>query len=842
MTRGAVRWSLLLLVAVALWPGCGGATDAADVDAAGADTALTDAADTAVDAASCAPAPPAPGTVRARPLECAADLPHGLHAAALPGDLVLENAVSRFVVRAGPQGYALPGLPGGHLIDAVRLEAGVQRGADSLRELALTADFWLLVPDRVEITDDGSEGAARVRVEGHLAGFPLIQSVLPLPAPDVDVAHEYVLVPDSPVLEIRTRLSPREAGPGPGVLLADVSLWGADVRLFIPGLGADALPTSASGAVLGLTPSRAGSDTPACAIATEAPRTLVDASGIKAFLFPDTPVPAGGVTVVRRLAVGGTQGTDLAHAMAALDLPGAPPRARALGVVQGAFAGLEVEALDDAGHPLTRCAVEAGRFDCPVPQATAALVPRWLGDGDGDVGLGDQRAGEAAPFTPDAETTLTAAPARLEVQVDDPVGQPVPFRLDAWSSAGDDRRTFVSADGAATFLLPPGSWQLWLHHGPRWSEATETLTLAPGATARFEATLRRVVDTGPWVAVDLHVHAEDSTDSEAANTHRFAAALAEDLVGYVATDHDFVTDAAAWLGASGLADRLEVAAGVEVSTTALGHFNVWPVAPDPTLAGQGAPDWDGLDAPGLLARLRAAAPTGVVQLNHPRFGGASYFDAIGFDPATTDPALLAFDAMELINGIGHTDTPEVLADWTGLLDRGLRITGTGASDVHGQGEPMGLPGTLVRPETDGDVWEALRAGRAVASAGPWLTVELSDAQGATGRIGDTLVAPAGPLLLTAALEAPDWLSLGRLRVLVSGETLLDEDVSAEPVVDGRRRVMRTLSLPADADAWCVAVHLPGDTPRPGLRRPPWAVTNPVFVDADGDGHVLPRSR
>lgn len=847
-----MRWAhrglaCALGAAIALGAACGDSTSGAGADSRDADShdsgpaevADSSGGDSLPDASGCAPPAPEAGTVRARALACADDLPQGRHIAALPGDLVLENALARFVVRAQTEGYALVGLPGGHLVDAVRLKGGVQVGGDALRELAVTADFWMLAPDSTRVAGDGADGTARVRVEGHLTAFPLVQSVLPLPEPDVTVVHEYVLKPDSPVLEIRTLLSPRDPGPGPSVILADVSLWGADVRLFIPGLGADDLPTSASGAVLGLAPSRADGATPAYAIATEAPRALVDASGIKAFVFSDTPVPEGGSTVIRRFAVGGLDGTDLASAMAAVAAIDSPAPLRARGEVVGDYPGLEVEALDAAGAPLTICAVAAGRFDCPVPATTTALVARWRGDGNGDVSLPGQRAGAPVVLAAKGDTLVTASPARLALTVHDPDGAPVAFRLDARSAALSDQRTFVDADGDATLLLPAGTWDLYVHHGPRWSRHTETVTVAPGSTVLVDATLQKVVAAEGWVAVDTHVHAEDSTDSEAAHTHRFASALAEDLGAYVATDHDFVTDPAPWLADAGLSERLTVEPGVEVSTTKLGHFNVWPVARDPTRAGNGAPDWDGLDAPALLKRLRAAAGEGFVQLNHPRFGGAAYFNSIGFDAATVDRALLDFDAMELVNGIGHSDTPQVIDDWLGLLGRGIRITGTGASDVHGSGEPMGLPGTLVRPGPDDDLWAALRAGRAIASAGPWLSLEVTDADGRLARIGDTLTAPQGELTLTAVLESPDWMPLGRLRVYVSGALLLDEDVSAEPAVDGAHRVARTLTLPAHTDAWCVAVHVPGAAPTSGLRRPTWAIANPVFVDAGGGGASPP---
>ncbi|MGM0577957.1 MAG: CehA/McbA family metallohydrolase [Myxococcota bacterium] len=826
----------------------GGAVDDrdADVDTAPEDAHAVDGeTDLGPPIPSCPAPPPSADEVRARRIECPEEAPTGHLAAALPGDVVLENARARFVVRDRVEGHALHGLTGGHVVDAVALAPdGSQVGDDALRELAVTAELWLLRPDAVEILDDGPDGVARVEVRGELAPFPLIHEVFELDAPRVRMRHVYTLAPDSPILRIETHLEPTAEG-SEVVMTGDFSLWGGAVRLWVPGRGQSGA-MSGEADLVGLAPVVAEPLAPAYAISTETPRTSIDAAGIKALVWSGLDVPPEGAVAVRHLAVSSRPG-DLAGAMAAASGAVGRPLATVSGEVEAAWPGVLVEARDDDDAPLTRCPLDAeGRFECEVPPETSRLAAIWLGDGNGRPAGpghavdGDGAVAEVDPASGSATADLVAAAApRVDLSVTDPADQPVAFRLTARADDGR-RHSFVDADGTASFRLPPGGWDVWVHRGPAWSEHRDRLELSPGDVATLDVVLDQVVDTTDWMACDLHVHAEQSTDSEALDTHRVVSAVADGLDVLVATDHDFVSDYGPALAEAGLPeDALQVAAGAEVSTATLGHFNVWPLEIDPERAGHGTPDWAGLEASELLDLLDAATPGGVVQVNHPRFSGAAYFDAVDFDPEAMSPDLLRFDAMELVNGIGHSDTPEVLDDWSRLLDRGIRRTGTATSDTHGVDDSLGSPRTLVQLGDGDTVWDALRAGRVVATGGPMLTIELVDAEGRRAGMGDTITQPEAPLTARVVLEAPDWIPLGRVEVRSHDGLLLDEDVSAVAAEDGARRIEHTVELPADEDAWVFAVHVPDGTPEAGLRRPPWAIANPAFVDADGDGDWTP---
>ncbi|MGM0578612.1 MAG: CehA/McbA family metallohydrolase [Myxococcota bacterium] len=823
-----------------------------------ADTATPDAGpDATVDAdaiPTCPPAAPATGEVRARTLGCPEDLTEGLLAAARPGDVVLENAVSRFVIRTAAEGHALMGLTGGNVVDAVRMEDGAQVGGDGLREYVMTADFHLLAPDGVAVVDDGSAGVARVRVTGTLEPFVTVMEAFPvtLDPETVIMEAEYVLRPDEPVLELRSRFLATAEDRPVTVTAWDLAFWGGELRQFLPGHPDPELPSAGFAPLLGATPVSPDVDLPSYASAADLSRQVLNLGPVKGFNFDPVDADADGGEVVRWLAVGGRDGDDLAGALAAVAERSGAPLKRASGTVQGdAWPGVVVEARDDDGAPVARCRPDPeGTFDCRVPAEATRLVAVWLGESAGDPGGTRIEGADAA--VGEGVTVPAPEPATLTLRVTDGEAAPVPFRLTAQRDGPDgvEEHRVVDADGEASVRLPTGEWEIWVTHGPRHAWHHEAMSLAPGDLAERDVALPQVVDTPGWVAADLHVHTEQSPDSDVPTARRLVGALAEGLDYMVASEHDFVADHGPWHARAGVGGRLVVRSGVEASTMRLGHFNVWPLTVDPSLSGQGAPGWHGIEMDGLWDLL-GVGDGRIVQCNHPRFGSGyeAFFDALGLDEATPDD-LLACDTMELVNGgRPHEDTPQVLADWSGLLDRGIRVTATGTSDTHRTDEPVGVARTWVRVgdladdfhgAAPGDaataVEDALRAGRAVASVGPFATVTLVTDDDREAAIGDTLEDPGAAVTARVEVQSPAWMPLGTLEVLVDGEVVREEDLSATEPSDGRHHAVIEVPVTVDgSDRWVAAWHRDAPAPNPGAHRPPWVVTNPVFVDGDGDG-------
>jgi hypothetical protein len=326
-----------------------------------------------------------------------------------------------------------------------------------------------------------------------------------------------------------------------------------------------------------------------------------------------------------------------------------------------------------------------------------------------------------------------------------------------------------------------------------------------------------------------------------------------------------------------------------------GHGGVYPVPYDPTdAAGGGAmpyqtPNPDGSCPEPMLGincyhdvvafpLMHARMPgVSVVTVNHPfwcdttlpgcdhcqlgyQCGDLGYFTNIGWGASTPHPpptplgSAGLFDAMEVLNGYQTNAVAlgALVQDWFYLLSTGVRVTALGNSDTHKinwlrSGWPrswLRLPND--RPgDTMGTVFaDAVRQGRAVASTGPFVAFTVDGAQ-----IGDTVVPKtAGQVTIDITADVPGWMRIDTVRLYVNGQ-----EATHWSVAGGTHPAFHaTVTQPITGDSWIV-VNASGAQPLPadivgevsyasGSPMLPWAITNPVFVDADGSGSWKPPMR
>ena len=666
------------------------------------------------------------------------------------------------------------------------------------------------------VEDGGTSGEARVVVEGALTSFETIHALLPLGAPAVTMRHEYVLRPGEARLEIRTLLT-STSGLGEGHDLADLMFWGGETLRWIPGLRPGDVPQSAAGAMLLGEPESSETAPSAWAAGSTRQRTVLAFGPIFAFVYETPQIVPETVEIVRWVALGEDTAAAAASVREALGLGSV----EVTGQVANMWSEVSVEARDADGGSLVRCRPDVdGAFSCVVPSETTTLAAVWDAEARDVVEV---------PLTPGTPIALEAPqPATVSVSVTDAAGDPLGFRLTAVPGGDGQTRRLVDVDGDGEFHLPPDDWELWVTAGPTRERFLETATLAAGETLALDVAVDEVVDRSGWFAADLHVHAELSPDSHVPMVRRLAGAVAEGLDYIVMTDHDHVTDAGPWLDRAGVSGQLVVRTGLEVSTMRAGHYNVWPLETDGDRAGDGALDWHGLPPLDTLAALRGAAPDTLVQCNHPRFvkgGYAAIFEVVGLDPEhaeEVDAAALDCDLLEIVNGFAHQDVEPVMADWAALLNVGIVMAPTGTSDCHDTDDFIGHARTWVRAPSGSaaDIEQALRAGHTMATAGPFVTVNVAEAWP-----GETHTASEDNVTATVRVQAPDWLTLGELRVLADGVVVYSEVVAGTDV---------TVDVPLDVSApgthWVAAYHVGGAAAPPATHRPGNAVTAPVWIE------------
>jgi hypothetical protein len=424
-------------------------------------------------------------------------------------------------------------------------------------------------------------------------------------------------------------------------------------------------------------------------------------------------------------------------------------------------------------------------------------------------------------------------------------------------------------DDPLRVALKPGLYRVLAVRGPEYEAIERRIEVQSGEVTTLEIPpLARVVQSPGWIAADLHVHSGESFDSSLPATRQIAAFAASGAEVLVATEHDRIFDPRPAIRHSGLEHELVSITGVEATSAyqggdapfTSGHFNAFPMEPRPDRFRGGAPRFEGRRLRDAMADLRTAPSPPFIQLNHPRpapgeSNDDTYFEHLGPDGQPYDPTRplsaapnralveaspdhglrdLDYDGVELMNEENLVRYREMRADWFSLLLQGEARVATANSDSHRLGAIVGLPRTYVRLADDSltafdeDLFLAsLHAGHVYGSTGPLLGLLLDE----TG-IGDLHSGRSGTLHLR--VDAAPWVPVREWRVYVNGELVHRAPIAAD--------AHDALPMTFERDAF-VTVEVEG--PAEGLYRDvlpdftPFAFTNPIFVDVDGNGRFDP---
>jgi hypothetical protein len=530
--------------------------------------------------------------------------------------------------------------------------------------------------------------------------------------------------------------------------------------------------------------------------------------------------------------------------------------------------------------------------------------------------------------TPDdgcADTTgPQPVPARLTVVCEEVPCPSAPTMKEADVSFHHKPEAFAAVeygtvDGTVEAQLPPGDYRVVVSRGIEWSvwpaDATESLglpvSIAAGETVDLQAEIARVVDSHGAYAGDFHIHSISSPDSPVPRQARVRNFMAEGVDVMVSTDHDFIADYRPAIEALDAQPWVQSIIGEEVTTADLGHFNAFPLQQDLEHARGGALDWGGgegytLPPADLFAALSEAPGEQVIQMNHASvlglvkssqadvLRGISYADRDQHrlppqdpDPETGDTGIWSddFTAMELLNGTSRARFYRLGRWWMTMVGRGFTPTGTAVTDTHKLYSDLGgVPRTYVWGPEDkscgnrrfdrmddyetfvADYSEALNAGHAVGTTGPFVDVTVHNGAGDNARPGDTIAADS-ETMATVELQVPEWMQVDEIDVYLNPplEDVLTrpaeiiEDpipptdnvaVSLDPMTDlvsavtgeAEHRVWRKsieVPLQTSEDAFAIFVVKGSQSMWPMAPNTPFAFTNPVYLDADGGGYDNP---
>ena len=445
----------------------------------------------------------------------------------------------------------------------------------------------------------------------------------------------------------------------------------------------------------------------------------------------------------------------------------------------------------------------------------------------------------------------TGVPCRLTLTRPD--GTLQPLRAEPASDVAVRVGVVYTKNGIAIVSVPPGDYVLHAGRGFEWGLAREGVTLRAGETHEVSLHLQREVDTLGWIAADSHIHTlTHSGHGDATMEERMLTIAGEGIELAVATDHNHHTDYAPTTASMGVAEHFTPVIGNEV-TTKQGHFNAFPIE-----AGADVVDFKTTDWSVLLPAIRATPSVQVITLNHPRdlHSGFVPLGGLQFNPRTGKhrhgDVLDHIDAMEVVtSGAMQSDIHQLYRDWFALLNRGHRIAAIASSDTHdvsrfilGQGRTYVAAKDAHPAQLDLDeVWRSYQEGRLLVSLGLMVTMTVND----RFTVGDLATEIGETVKVEIVVSGPAWTQADRVELYANGVLIREQSVQDDHRAGEKARLVWELPKPKHD------VHLVAIATGPGVTEPFWEIprpyqptskqlrprvigsTNPIWIDADGDG-------
>ena len=404
--------------------------------------------------------------------------------------------------------------------------------------------------------------------------------------------------------------------------------------------------------------------------------------------------------------------------------------------------------------------------------------------------------------------------------------------------------------------LPVGTYLVYASRGPEYTLESKILEIYQDKLEELTFRIDKVVQTDNLISVDPHMHTIYS-DGRVNIAERIKSVVAEGVDVAVATDHNYINDYRPTLKKLGLHNFLATLVGNEVTTGGVIHFNTYPLRCREGEERNGAIYPHRETASPLFQESREKDPQALLQVNHPRSGSIGYFNNCDLDPELASSARnnldLDFDVLEALNGpYFYSSNEQSIKDWFNLINRGYYFPLVGSSDSHTiEGGQPGYSRTYVYYKggrgddlNSSSLIQAMRKGHSFATNGPVVDFKIN------GRHipGDSFTAQNGKVDIWLKVESAPWISVNEVRLIINGKRkiLFPVDNPENSVV----KFSATLSLPLEKDC-SIAAEVMGNKSlfpvhqaraRYGRQENAtlsYALTNPIFIDVDGNGQFDP---
>ena len=407
-----------------------------------------------------------------------------------------------------------------------------------------------------------------------------------------------------------------------------------------------------------------------------------------------------------------------------------------------------------------------------------------------------------------------------------------------------------------------------ISYGPEYDAVFTRVDTERGKDAVVEAKLVRSVKTDHWISADFHSHSSPSGDNTSSQLGRVLNLLCEHIEFAPCTEHNRLSTYHPHLRLLGAEKRMATCVGMELTgrPLPLNHQNAFPLVMRQHTQDNGAPTAD--DDPAIqIERLALweGASEKLVQVNHPDIGwmfrdrngdGKADSGFVGMhgkmDVIEVHPPHTIFDA-PMTTSAGQTQN-NTIVNWLQLLNKGRRIPGVVNTDAHYNFHGSGWLRNYLKSPTDDpaqirtlDVVHAAERGNLVMTSGPFMEVSLrsSEESHVEAFPGDNLSARGGGATLKVRVQCPNWFDVDRVQVFLNGrpssELNFTRQSSPGRFSDATLKFDQEIPIHLERDSHVIVAAI-GERSKLGpvvgpehADDRPVAVSNPIFVDVDGEG-------
>ncbi len=428
-----------------------------------------------------------------------------------------------------------------------------------------------------------------------------------------------------------------------------------------------------------------------------------------------------------------------------------------------------------------------------------------------------------------------------------------------------------SENGSFAQPLGPGKYEVIVSHGPEYDAKVLPLEVIAGGVTELQASLVRSVDTTGWVSTEYHSHSSPSGDNTSDQLGRVLNLLAEHLEFAPCTEHQRVASYLPHLERLDAVGLMATCPGMELTGQPLpiNHQNAFPMILRPRTQDGGGPTISA-DPVVQIERLKYWDNNSekLVQMNHPNLNSilgdqdnngeadAGFGKMFSFvDVVEIHPLPSIFEKVDSLPPPGKRGN--TIFNWMQLLNLGYRMPGVVNTDAHYNFHGSGWLRNFVASSTDDpakiDTMEMVRnsaAGKIVMSNGPFLTAvvrgkSLSSGTPAAAGVGEEIKLARETVEIDVTVQCPNWFDINRVQVIVNGR--MPENLNftrrsnAAMFENGVMKFNQTIQVPLQEDAHLIVVAAGEGLQLGRVMGPkegetmPIAVTNPIFVDVDGDG-------